>query len=266
MEPFSKGLGLLGQSPPDFRDHLYAHTPQQVYEAPPFVDLRTMVNAKGFKATPRIFDQGQLGSCTANATAALVQYVEHKDGDPDWDRLSRLYIYYYTRDLEGTVQQDAGGLIRDALKVVGTRGAPREKFWPYDINKFAETPTGFGEWRAGEHRALDYQSVEDGNEDAMVACLAEGYPFVYGFAVYRSFWGIGDDGQWDGARGTIDGYHAVDAWGYDFRPGAFGFPEGGWIVRNSWAEDWGDEGWFYVPRSYMEDEAFDCWTVRKVKK
>lgn len=258
MEPFSKGLGLIGQSPPDYRDLL--HEPQLSAAALPMrVDLRIRA------ATPKVFDQGQLGSCTANAANAVVQYVERLDGDPDWDRLSRLFTYWHTRDLEGTTSEDAGGLIRDAFKVLGTLGAPREAFWPYDISKFTERPTVPG-WRALEHRAIEYRSVRDGDETAMASCLAEGYPFTYGFAVYRSFWGIGADGVWPGTRGTIDGYHAVDAWGYDFTAGAFGFANGGWIIRNSWADDWGDHGYFYVPREYMAVEAFDCWTVRKVKR
>ena len=104
----------------------------------------------------------------------------------------------------------------------------------------------------------------DGNEAAMAACLAEGYPFTYGFAVYRSFWDIGTDGHWTGEKGPIDGYHAVDAWGYDLRPGAYGFPNGGYKIRNQWGPGWGDHGYFYVSREYMHAETFDCWTVRKV--
>jgi len=256
IEPHSKGLGLIGQSPPDFRDMIFKSTIEPL-AVPEFIDLRTVA------ATPRIFDQGQLGSCTANAANAVIQYVERKDGDPDWDRLSRLYTYWYSREKLGTTGEDSGALIRDTYKVLAERGSPREVYWPYDITKFAVEPKPL-DYRAGQHKAIEYHSVPDGDEDSMVACLAEGYPFTYGFAVYRSFWSIGTDGRWDGYQGTIDGYHAVDAWGYDFRPGALGFPDGGYIIRNQWGTEWGDQGWFYVPRHYMLTEAFDCWTVRKV--
>lgn len=258
-----KGFGLVGQSPPDYRDHLYA-APLVHLEAPvDHIDLRQAVNAKGQLATPKIFDQLSLGSCTANAANAVVQYVEHKDGDPDWDRLSRLWTYYWSRAKIGTIHEDSGALIRDAFAVLAERGAPRETFWPYIIGDFDVEPS-VPEWRAGEHRSIEYQSVEDGNEQVMQACLAEGYPFTYGFAVYESWWSIGSNGRWNGEQGSIDGYHAVDAWGYDFRAGGLGFTNGGWIVRNSWGTEWGDNGWFYVPREYMAAEAFDCWTVRRV--
>lgn len=257
IEPFSKGLGLVGQSPPDYRDHMYGAPREHLLTPPEYMDLRAN------RATPRIFDQGNLGSCTANAANAIVQFVERKDSDPDYDRLSRLYTYYYSRVKIGTPLEDSGALIRDTFDVLAERGTPREKFWPYNIQKFADEPPAL-DYRAGQHRAIEYLSVEDGNEQAMVACLAEGYPFTYGFAVYRSFWNVGADGRWDGTPGVIDGYHAVDAWGYDFRAGAFGFDEGGWIIRNSWSTDFGDQGYFYVPRVYMSVDAFDCWTIRKV--
>ena len=257
IERHSKGLGLIGQSPPDYRDHLYAAPEEHLVAPPEYVDLRTV------RATPRIFDQLQLGSCTANAANAVVQYVERKDSDPDYDRLSRLYTYYYSRVKIGTPLEDSGAEIRDTFDVLAERGSPREKFWPYSVTKFAQEPPAL-EYRAGQHRVLEYLSVAGGDGAHMVACLAEGYPFTYGFAVYRSFWDIGADGRWDGAQGAIDGYHAVDCWGYDFRAGAFGFDEGGWITRNSWGEEWGDAGYFYTPRHYMAAEAFDCWTVRKV--
>lgn len=251
------GLGLIGQSPPDYRNYRYAAPSDVLAELPVSVDLRTS------RATPSVFNQGNLGSCTANATNALVQYVERRDGDPDWDRLSRLYTYYYSREKIGTINEDSGALIADSIKVVAERGAPRESFWPYEINRFTDKPV-VPDWRASQHRVMEYREIAQGSERDMQGCLAEGYPFTYGFAVYESFWEIGSDGRWPGTRGGIDGYHAVAIWGYDFTVGAFGFANGGWIVRNSWSSNWGNKGYFYVPRTYMSVEAFDCWTVRKV--
>lgn len=257
MAAFPHGLGLLAKSPPDHRDLVYKPRIAMLATAPDHVDLRLD------RATPSIFDQGQLGSCTANAANRLVQFVERKDHDPDWDRLSRLYTYYYSRLKIGTPLEDSGALIRDTFAVLAERGAPREKFWPYDEAKFASEPPAL-DYRAGQHRAISYHAIPDGDDAGMVACLAEGYPFTFGFAVYRSFWGIGDDGMWDGEQGPIDGYHAVNCWGYDFRAGAFGFGGGGWIIANQWSATWGDKGYYYVPRHYMKAEAFDNWTIRSV--
>lgn len=253
-----KGLGLLGKSPPDWRDH-----PLPRLALP--VDLPLAVDLRKERATPKIFDQKQLGSCTANAANAVAQYVERKDGDPDWDRLSRLYTYYYAREKIGLVNEDSGAFIRDAFAVLHERGAPREVFWPYDAD-FRLEPSIALQPRAEQHRVLEYMSIPDGDGLAMRSCLTAGYPFAFGFAVYDTFWEIGPDGIWSGERGGIDGYHAVAAWGYDFTPGALGFDQGGWIVRNSWGSEWGHEGYYYVPRAYMVSEAFDCWTIRKVTR
>lgn len=250
-----KGLGLLGPSPPDFRDHELPL--MRALDLPLAVDLRLR------NATPKIFDQKQIGSCTANSANAVVQYIERKDGDPDWDRLSRLYTYWYSREKIGLTSEDSGAFIRDAYAVLAERGAPREVFWPY-TNDFRVQPPAVLDEKAGQHRVLEYLSVRDGDEVAMQTCLATGYPFSFGFAVYQSFWDIGSDGTWMGEQGSIDGYHAVAAWGYDFNAGAFGFDQGGWIVRNSWGTAFGDKGYYYVPRAYMRSEAFDCWTARKV--
>jgi hypothetical protein len=58
---------------PDRRDLMYSPPPEVSAALPPSVDLRS-----GF---PPCYDQGHLGSCTANAIAGALQYVESKEGD-----------------------------------------------------------------------------------------------------------------------------------------------------------------------------------------
>lgn len=257
-----RALGLLGRQPPDYRDRLYGAPSRVLSEMPDHVDLRLD------PATPRkVRDQGDLGACTAHTANDVAQFVERKAGDPDWDALSRLWTYYYTREKIGTINEDSGGFIRDAYAVLAEKGAPREAFWPYKISNFRTEPESLKALAsAREHMAIEYRAVPEGNEQGMQACIAEGYPFSYGFAVYDTFWSVGSDGRWPGTRGGIDGYHAVSCWGYDFRPDAYGYANGGWIIRNSWSDGWGDKGYFYVPRAYMSVEAFDCWTIRKVTR
>ena len=113
-------LGLLGKSPPDYRDRLYSAPTPVLLDLPLAVDLR-----KRTAATPKIFDQKSLGSCTAQAANAIAQYVERKDNDPDWDRLSRLWTYYYSRLKIGTVNEDSGAFIKDAFAVLAERGPAR---------------------------------------------------------------------------------------------------------------------------------------------
>jgi C1A family cysteine protease len=245
-------MGWLRQ-PPDFRDYKYGPPSATLEVLPEQVDLR--------REMPKVFDQGHLGSCAANSAAACIQHCEKKAKDPDYDRLSRLWIYWYAREKIGTTNEDSGSYIRDCFKIASERGVPRERYWPYEIGTYREEPTA-GERSAPHHRVLEYRAVDERSERDMQACVAEGYPFAFGFAVYGSFWDIGDDGKWLGTPGTIDGYHAVVCVGYDFRSSAWA--GGFWIVRNSWGSLFGAGGHFFVPRGFMGAEAWDLWTVRKV--
>lgn len=241
------GFGWL-RDPPDYRDYRYG-PPTATLKAglPDSVDLRPSM--------PKVFDQGPIGSCTANAANAVVQYVEKHDRDPDADRLSRLWTYWFSREKIGTTGSDSGAFTRDAFKVLAERGAPRERYWPYNVSQLMVKPTA-GSVSALHHQLLEYRRVNELSEHDMRACLAEGYPFVFGFAVYDSFMRVGADGQWmPAANEPIVGYHAVVCVGY--RPSE-------WIVRNSWGASWGNAGHFFVPRNFMVAEAFDCWTARKV--
>jgi hypothetical protein len=88
---------------------------------------------------PAVFNQGQLGSCTANATAACFQYDAIQAGH-DSGELSRLWIYYFERALEHTLGQgDTGAMGHDAF-TVAKHGVPDESLWPYVIGRFEEKP------------------------------------------------------------------------------------------------------------------------------
>ena len=236
---------------PDHRDHVYAPKTTQL---PLAVDLRE-------HCTP-VYDQGQLGSCTGNAIAAAYDFLVVKDGNPALSP-SRLFIYYNERVVEGTVKQDAGAQIRDGIKVVAKFGVCKESTWPYNIAKFASKPTKTAFTQALKHQAIQYQRVNQTLTD-LKTCLAEGYPVVLGFTVYSSF-----ESQAVAQNGVVPmpsknesalGGHAVLLVGYDDS-------KQHWIVRNSWGENWGDKGYFYMPYEYLHnsDLADDFWTIRKVE-
>ena len=116
---------------PDQRDYVYRSL-IPVRKLPAKVDLRP--------GCPKVYDQGDLGSCTANAIAAALQYDETKQGRRTVPVPSRLFIYYEERVIEHTVSEDAGAMIRDGIKVVVKKGAPHESKWPYVVRKFTTKP------------------------------------------------------------------------------------------------------------------------------
>ncbi len=236
---------------PDQRDHLYGVVRKIPARLPPSVDLRA--------GCSKVEDQGELGSCTANALAGALEFLMKKDKVKFAD-LSRLFIYYNERVIEHTVGTDAGAMIRDGIKTLAKQGVCTEKSWPYDIARFAVKPA-----KRCYAEALDYQIVSYARLatlDEMRACLADGFPFVFGFAVYESF-----ESQQVMRTGVVEmpgsgermlGGHAVLAVGYDDKARRF-------VVRNSWGQTWGLKGYFTMPYAYLADRNLsdDFWTIRR---
>jgi C1A family cysteine protease len=239
---------------PDQRDHLYAAPPKFLAALPPFIDLRAQC--------PAIYNQGALGSCTANAIAAAIEFDRKRQMLSDFVP-SRLFIYYNERVIEGTVESDAGAQLRDGIKSVASDGVCPEPEWPYVVEKFRYKPPAKAYKDAKLDRAVSYQSlVQDLNQ--MKGCLASGYPFIFGFTVYPSFESeaVARTGQavmpaW-GERPI--GGHAVIAVGYDDTNQKF-------LCRNSWGTEWGIKGYFTLPYAYLIQPGLlsqDFWTIRLV--
>jgi C1A family cysteine protease len=219
---------------------------------PPSTDLRD-------KCSP-VEDQGELGSCTANALVGALEYLEIKAGVPFQD-LSRLFVYYNERDRAGTVGEDSGAQLRDGIKVLAKLGVCKETSWPYDINRFKDKPTDECYLAAGNHQITAYQRMTTLSE--MKACLAGGLPFVGGFTVYPSMMTdevkasgvIPMPSLWDKIKGSLGG-HAICFVGYDDVTQTF-------IVRNSWGAEWGQKGYCFMPYAYVQKYASDFWCIQK---
>jgi C1A family cysteine protease len=239
---------------PDQRDYLYFTPPEFLLNPPPSADLRPQC--------PDIYDQGQLGSCTANAIAAALEFDQIKEKQANIFVPSRLFIYYNERVMEGTVNEDSGAQIRDGIKSVAAQGDCPEDLWPYDITKFAVKPPQQCYQEALKLKAVLYQRLAQ-ISDQLKGCLASGYPFVFGFTVYESFENqqVAQTGHapMPAPKEVSIGGHAVMAVGYDDSQNWF-------IVRNSWGVSWGMKGYFTLPYAYLLDPnlASDFWTIRVV--
>ncbi len=216
------------------------------------VDLR--------KRMPPIFDQGNLGSCTANAIAGAFEYDEgtHVSLYP-----SRLFIYYNERNKEGTVDKDAGASLRDGIKTMAKIGACSEDLWPYDISKFTERPPQNCFDDAENHKIKRYSRLSQ-SLDQFKQCLEKGKPFIFGILVYESFntpetekTGIIPMPNTEDEQ--LLGGHAIVCVGYDDTAKYF-------IFRNSWGTTWGDDGYGYIPYDYLlsKELSSDFWVVEKI--
>ena len=239
---------------PDTRDYVFA-APPALEAIPRRADLRP--------GCPAVYSQGDLGSCTAQAIAAALEFDQRKQAQADAFTPSRLFIYYNERVIEGTVDEDSGAMLRDGIKSVSKQGAPHETLWPYKIPKFRTKPTAPAYRDAGNHQAVLYQRVPR-TLDQFKGCLAAGYPFVFGFSVYESFESrtvaSTGDAPMPSPSEELLGGHAVLAVGYDDARSRF-------LVRNSWGARWGLAGYFTLPYEYLLDDNLsdDFWTIRLIE-
>ena len=240
---------------PDSRDQYFSAPLRVLQTLPRRADLR--------EACPPVYDQGSLGSCTANALAAAHEFDQRRQALPRPFAPSRLFIYYNERVIEKTVPYDAGARLRDGFKTIARNGVCPESEWPYDIAAFSRKPTAACYKAALRHQALSYQRLQQ-TPAQLKGCIADGYPFAFGFAVHESF--ESDEVARTGvvplpAKGeAVLGGHAVLAVGYEDASQAF-------IIRNSWGTQWGESGYGYMPYSYLTDNdlSADFWTLRLVE-
>jgi C1A family cysteine protease len=238
---------------PDQRDHLYAAPPEVVTALPAKVDMRDKC--------PEVYDQGQLGSCTANAIAGGVEFDLLKQGSEDF-MPSRLFIYYNERVIEGTVESDSGAQIRDGMKSVANQGVCPEDEWKYDIGEFTMKPPDNCYQDALDNKVTSYQRVPQ-TLTSLKGCLAHGNPVVFGFQVYETFESKEVASTGDVPLPTTGeqllGGHAVMAVGYDDSRARF-------LVRNSWGSKWGKDGYFTMPYPYLTESnlSSDFWTMLQV--
>jgi len=237
---------------PDQRDHLFSAVGKPMAALPPRVDLRA--------GCSHVEHQGTLGSCTAQAIVACVEYLEIK-ATKTWVDLSRLFLYYKERELEDSIDVDRGAYIRDGIKVLAKTGVPHEETWPYVESKWKTKPSQAAHQEAAQHRISDYQRLNSLYD--MQSCLAAGFPFVFGFSVYESFeqGPVRQNGVMSlpGSNERMVGGHAVTAVGYDNEHSHL-------IVRNSWGLGWGDNGHFYMPYPYITNRNLsdDFWCMRRM--
>lgn len=208
---------------------------------------------------PPVYDQGNLGSCTANAIAAAFEFDLRKQGLADF-MPSRLFIYYYERFLEHTMSEDAGASLRDGMKVINKFGVCPETDWPYDIQRFAVEPSQQARVDAAKERAIAYRRIRQSTAQ-MKACLASGFGFVFGINVYQSFMDANDGNiPMPAPNETLLGGHALLCVGYDDATQRCEF-------RNSWGLSWGKQGYGTIPYAYLTSaEASDFWQIAVLSK
>jgi C1A family cysteine protease len=260
----------------DTRDLAYFSRMNVNVHLPNCVDLRD--------ENPEIFNQLELGSCTANAGVVNMMMLESKKKYTDIENiplLSRLFLYYKERSIEGTLDEDSGATMRSICKALNKYGVCEEKYFPYDTSKFKNPPSPEAEADALKHTISGYRSIYS-LTDIKSYLNAYRLPVLIGMQVFESF-----ESAEVAKTGIVPlptpneknlGGHAVLVVGYDddFFPGKTKSKivntvkglfidktmKGALIVRNSWSKEWGDDGYFYLPYAFVnKGYAFDFWVI-----
>jgi C1A family cysteine protease len=240
-------------------------SPSSAAGVPSEVDLR-----KWFSP---IEDQGNLGSCTANAAVALVEYFERRASGKHIEA-SRLFVYKAERNLLGWTG-DTGAYLRTAMEALVLFGAPPERYWPYDgraeasNTRFDVEPTSFCYAFGDNFKALKYFRLDPGSNtpaqtlDNIKQLVAAGFPSMFGFPVYSEYDAPLEGGlvAFPAAGSQYRGGHANVVAGYDDNR-MIGADKGALLIRNSWGTTWANHGYGWLSYRYVtEGLAVDWWSV-----
>lgn len=279
MPAFRYAMGWLPDYP-DFRDYTPEHAEikpllkkiglpdKRKKVLPPSADLRQFCSA--------IEDQGELGSCTAQAGAGMVEYFANR-AKVRYSDVSRLFLYKVTRNLMRQ-KGDTGAFIRTTMGALVLFGVPPETYWPYDEKDFDKEPPAFCYAFAQNYQAISYYRLDASGTSksdllqAIKSNLIAGLPSMFGFTVFNSIYQANSSGliPYPTPGEKILGGHAIMAVGYDdaieignTNPDG---PtcKGAFLIRNSWGTGWGQQGYGWLPYDYAtKGLAIDWWSILK---
>lgn len=207
-----------------------------------------------------ISDQKQRPSCVGNAVADMFEIMYGmRYGKENVKQFSRRFVWTNARSYIDKVRNENSGChIKDAMYSISKAGICLESTFPYEVSddECRKWPTIEAYKEADSNRITEYYKI-DHNEDISYA-ITSGLPVVTGINVGRDFLDFNGGSIFD-RETRPEGGHAVLLVGYDSDNDAF-------KLRNSWGEDWGENGYAWVSGSWIRSSASDSWVATGVKK
>jgi C1A family cysteine protease len=234
-------------------------------------------------------NQGAKPTCTAHAGIALMEYFQNRLYEPISDKepssqkiLSWRFLYKVTRNLMGrkdviggNITETDGATIRDTLKVMSLFGIPKDgkngkEYWENPNEEIIEEPSAFLYAHAQNYQASKYFRLDSFDDPSAVLAqiriaIAAGFPAIFALddaAILEKY----IDNKVAVLKDQQDfhqGGHALVAVGYhDSKEFEDHKEKGGFLIRNSWSEKWGDNGYGWLPYDYvLKGNATDWWSL-----
>lgn len=232
------------------------------------------VKADMLDSAPPIWNQESIGSCTAHGAGRSFAHIVFQETGKQF-MPSRLALYALTRFLEGTLNDDAGGTVRDAVKVLVKYGVPPESMWPYLIANFKTLPPQAVLNIAEKYQALQYYRIPDNDPNKLELikkAIVEKHCPIFGIPLYESFEKVKSTGTLAGVvpmptkREKFIGGHCMAVEYYDSKLkfkgiGAVGYQG----IANSWTTGWGKKGYALISDEYMFRYASDIWVLTQTE-
>lgn len=206
-----------------------------------------------FMLPPR--NQGSEGTCVSFAGSGLKEFYDNRQRNST-DYFSPRYLYSMCKRLDG-IPNEEGTYPRIAMKVMQDYGVAYESDWPYQAHQ-GNNPV---DWEllhehAKTQKIMTYARLRSTQD--MISNLVLNGPFMIGVVVTDGFYTreaietgfINPDIVPD----TNSGGHALCVVGYDHLKDQF-------KVRNSWGLDYGDNGYNWMTRGWMDQYCTDAWSL-----
>lgn len=260
----SRALGWRPDPPKDVAEDFSASQVLKASRIPKSASNRELVD---------ILDQGNLGSCTANAAMQAIRASQLVHGAPaDVEFGSRLFAYYFARALTHETGVDSGTYLRAIFEVTNKFGFCPESAWEYDDNPNPETGRftrmpGMRAMRAAydQRSPTEYRRIYETGDDRLTIikrALANRQLVVFGTDVTEDFcennFDPGATIKPPGDAARMAGGHAMAIAGYEEIGNTTVFE-----IPNSWGEGWGEQGWCRFDGSYLTHPmSRDFWIVK----
>lgn len=219
-------------------------------------------------------NQDQLGTCGPNSADEVIQYDQKSQSLPVV-AASRLFIYYVTRVLMGTVGQDSGVDNRTMLKGLNQFGFCPETMWPYNEDQYNAKPPQSA-YTAALPNAIENYAAVNLDLTSYKTAISSGHVILHGFDVFQQIQSdqAAANGILTDPTGSSIGGHDVTVCGYSdvqlpgVMPGNV-WPAGYFKFRNHWMNSptlpWGDGGYGYISYAYATGKnSSDPWLINAV--